>query len=262
MKTNYHTHHELCGHAIGNCDDYCKEAVKNDFTELGFSDHAPNPNMDDIGVRMRPYEIDQYLKEINDSKVKYKDNLKIYTGLEVEYFYNHEEYLQELSEITDYLILGQHYISFTKDLNGLISGFGLTTKDQIELYADYVIEGMKTGHFVMLAHPDLYMHCYIEWDETAQRVARRIIETAMETNTILEFNANGFRRPKKKSKEGMVYTYPNRNFFKLVKEYNVEVMISSDCHTPEQLNDRAIIKAEEVVQELGLKLRKNLFENV
>ena len=260
MQTNYHTHHALCGHAIGNCDDYCKEAVDNKFTELGFTDHAPNSKMNDRGVRMRPEEIDQYLNEINEAKEKYRDSLTVYAGLEVEYFYNHEEYLLDLSKRTDYLILGQHYISFTKDLNGLISGFGLTTKEQIEVYADYVIEGMRTGHFIMLAHPDLYMHGYIEWDETAERVARKIIKAAKETNTILEFNANGFRKQKKQAKKGMIYTYPNTNFYKLVKEYDVEVMISSDCHTPEQLNDRAIIMAEEVVEKLGLKLRKNLFD--
>lgn len=260
MKTNYHTHHALCGHAIGNCDDYCKEAVKNKYTELGFSDHAPNKNMNDRGVRMAPEDIDQYLNEIQEAKEKYKDTLKVFAGLEVEYFYNHEEYLKDLSEKTDYLILGQHYISFTKDLNGLNSGFGLTTKEQIELYADYVVDGMKTGYFIMLAHPDLYMYSYINWDETSEKVARRIIEAAKETNTILEFNANGFRREKRKSNEGMIYSYPNTHFYELVKEYDVEVMISSDCHEPKLLNDKAITMAEEVVEKLGLKLRKNLFD--
>lgn len=260
MKTNYHTHHALCGHAEGNCDDYCKEAVANNFTELGFSDHAPNKRMNDRGVRMRPEDIDQYLNEINEAKENYNESLTVYAGLEVEYFYNHEEYLQDLADKTDYLILGQHYISFTKDLNNLVSGFGLTTKNQIELYAEYVVEGMKTGHFAMLAHPDLYMYGYINWDETAEKVARKIIETAKETNTILEFNANGFRREKKQSNEGMIYAYPNTHFYELVKEYDVEVMISSDCHVPELLNDNAITMAEEVVHKLGLKLRKNLFK--
>ncbi len=260
MKTNYHTHHELCGHAIGNCDDYAKEAVKNGFIELGFSDHTPNPNMSDFHVRMKPEGIDQYINEINIAKEKYKDTLKIYSGLEAEFFFNHDDYYKELTNQTDYLILGQHYVSFSKDYNNLISGFGLTTKDQIELYADYVCEGMRSGYFIMLAHPDLYMNSYVEWDEHSERVARRIIETAKETNTLLEFNANGFRRQKRMSKEGMIHPYPNVNFFKLVKEYDVEVMISSDCHTPEQLKDKASIKAEEVVEKLGLKLRQKLFK--
>lgn len=254
MKTNYHTHHELCGHAMGFCEDYTKEAIKHNYTELGFSDHAPNDGVYDERVRMKTSETDQYLNDIQFVKEKYKDKITILSGFEVEFFYNHEEYLEDLSNKVDYLILGQHYVSFSKDLKGLMSGFGLHTKEQIELYRDYVCDGMRTKHFKMLAHPDLYMHGYIEWDETAEAVARDIIKTAKETNTILEFNANGFRKEKKQSKSGMVRTYPNTEFFKLVKEYNCEVLISSDCHTPEQLNDSAITKAEEVAKEIGLKI--------
>ena len=41
MKTNFHTHHKLCGHAGGTAEDYVLEAVEHGFEELGFSDHAP-----------------------------------------------------------------------------------------------------------------------------------------------------------------------------------------------------------------------------
>lgn len=260
MKTNYHTHHELCGHAMGNTEDYVLEAIKNGFEELGMSDHAPNEGVYDARVRMQVSEIDQYLNDIQNVKEKYKDDITVYSGFEVEYFDNHEEYLKELKEKVDYLVLGQHYVSFSRDLNGLMSGFGLHTKDQILLYRDYVVEGMKTGYFDVIAHPDLYMHGYVDWDETTELVARDIIKTAKETNTILEFNANGFRRPMKESKKGMIYAYPNTEFYKLVKEYDCEVLISSDCHVPKQLNDNAIAKAEEVVEMLGLKVRKYLFK--
>ena len=41
MKINYHTHHYFCTHAIGNVEDYILEAIKNDFVEIGISDHGP-----------------------------------------------------------------------------------------------------------------------------------------------------------------------------------------------------------------------------
>lgn len=259
MKTNYHTHHELCGHAMGTCEDYAKEAIKHNFEELGISDHAPNEGVYDARVRMQVSEIDQYLNDIKETKEKYKNQIKIYSGFEVEFFYNHEDYLKNLKEQVDYLVLGQHYVSFNKNLTNLMSGFGLSTKEQILLYRDYVVDGMNTGMFDMIAHPDLYMNGYVDWDDVTERVARDIIKTAKDTNTIIEFNANGFRRGMQKSKNGMIYAYPNIEFFKLVKEYDCEVMISSDCHVPEQLNDDAIKKAEEVVSNLGLKVRKYLF---
>ena len=41
MKNNYHTHHYLCGHAIGNVEDYVLVAIKEGFNEIGISDHGP-----------------------------------------------------------------------------------------------------------------------------------------------------------------------------------------------------------------------------
>ena len=41
MKINYHTHHYLCTHAIGNVKEYIEEAIKNEFVEIGISDHGP-----------------------------------------------------------------------------------------------------------------------------------------------------------------------------------------------------------------------------
>ncbi|MFU8786768.1 MAG: PHP domain-containing protein [Candidatus Izemoplasmataceae bacterium] len=47
FKANYHTHHKLCKHAIGDANDYVKEAVRLNFSHLGFSDHAPSHTIDD-----------------------------------------------------------------------------------------------------------------------------------------------------------------------------------------------------------------------
>jgi histidinol-phosphatase (PHP family) len=42
MRTNYHTHHGICGHAFGTAEMYIKEAIKNKVKILGFSDHSPS----------------------------------------------------------------------------------------------------------------------------------------------------------------------------------------------------------------------------
>ena len=41
--SNYHSHVALCGHAEGTVEDYIKEAIKNNYEEVGISDHAPIP---------------------------------------------------------------------------------------------------------------------------------------------------------------------------------------------------------------------------
>ena len=261
MKANYHTHHHLCGHANGNCEEYVIEAIKNDYEELGFSDHAPNSRVDDFGVRMKPKEFDEYLNDIEYVQKKYKSQLTIKKGIEVEFFYDHEEYYEFLKSKLDYLILGQHYISHTKRMNDLQSGFGLSTDKDIEVYAEFVCEGMRTRNFVILAHPDLYMCGYKDWNEKAIAVAHKIIKCAEETNTILEFNGNGFRRGKRNTPQGITQPYPRIEFWKLVKDSKAKTIFGVDCHTPKQIYDTTIKEAEEVYKNLNTNSVEFLFNN-
>lgn len=260
MKANYHTHHELCGHAVGTCEDYVLSAIKNNIEELGFSDHAPNSRVDDFGVRMKPKEFIGYLEDIEYVKNKYKNQLTIKKGIEVEYFYDHEEYYDSLKEKLDYMILGQHYISHTKTLSDLKSSFALQSDKDIQIYAEYVCEGMKTGRFDILAHPDLYMCGYKDWNQKAIEVARRILKCAEVTKTIIEFNGNGFRRGTRNTPQGKTQPYPRMEFWNLVKEYNVKTIFGIDCHSPEQIGDTLIREVEEVYRNLNTDRVEFLFE--
>ena len=47
-KVNFHTHTYRCKHAVGNEEDYVIEAINQNLTTLGMSDHGPYP--DDIVV--------------------------------------------------------------------------------------------------------------------------------------------------------------------------------------------------------------------
>ena len=92
MKANYHTHLAFCKHAEGYTKDYVLEAIKHRFEVLGISDHAPNKNMTDHYVRMSPEMFENYLKDIEKSQSEFEGKIKILKGIEVEFFYNHDEY--------------------------------------------------------------------------------------------------------------------------------------------------------------------------
>ncbi len=254
MKANYHTHHYLCNHATGNVEDYVKEAIKIGLKELGISDHAPNSRVHDQNVRMNPSEFSFYLKDIETAQKKYQNQIKIIKGLEVEYFYDHEDYYKFLRNNVDYLIHGQHYISMTKSMNDLISGFRLTTVEQINRYASYLEDAIKSGYFDILAHPDLYLNSYEKFDEHAEAVAHRICKLAKKYNIILEYNANGYRRGGKKTKKGFEPNYPRLEFWKIVKQYNCKTILGSDAHNPKFLYDDIIKKAEDTYLSLGLNM--------
>lgn len=252
MISNYHTHLHFCNHAEGTTEDYALEAIKQGFTVLGISDHAPNARMTDHYVRMEPEMFDIYIKDIEYAQDKFEGKLAIYKGIEVEFWYDHDDYYKLLRSKLDYLIHGQHYISMDKTYDNLLSGFGLHTPKQIYLYAEYLCDAMDSGYFDILAHPDLYMCGYKEFDEHASNVAHMISKKAFETNTILEYNGNGFNRGVSKTSKGYKRPYPRNEFWEIVKEYKVRTILNSDCHTPKNLYDDAIKKAEEEYLKIGL----------
>jgi histidinol-phosphatase (PHP family) len=252
MKTNYHTHHHLCKHAVGSAEDYIKVAIKHDFTDLGFTDHAPSHVINDEFVRMHWHELPQYLEDIMKNKDKYSDLIRIHCGLEVEYYDKNPDYYQYIKEKTDYLILGQHYISDEIAHNPLQSSFALKEGYQVILYAKSVVEAIKTGYFSLIAHPDLFMCGYDRFDRFAIEASHLICEAAKTYDVPLEFNANGYRRGIIKTSEGERYPYPVNAFWEIAKSYGCKVMLSSDAHAPNKLIDAETKKAEEVLKSLKI----------
>ena len=99
LITNYHTHTYRCGHAQEiNDEEYVKKAIECGFKELGFSDHGPFKEIHHEGMRMDFDEIQNYLHSINSLKEKYKDQIKIYVGFEIEYIPRLDSYYKELYE--------------------------------------------------------------------------------------------------------------------------------------------------------------------
>jgi histidinol-phosphatase (PHP family) len=254
MKVNYHTHTAYCGHASGYALDYVKEAYNQGFTLLGISDHAPHDLLTDPNVRMKEAIFPQYLKDIEEAQAQYIGKLTILKGIEVEYFDHHKEYYKNLRKHLDYMIHGQHYISFTNQLDDLISGFALGTKEEIYLYETYMKKAIQSGYFDIFAHPDLYMYGYKKWDDHAKKVAHSICQEAKQYDAVFEYNANGYRRGKMTSEIGITPKYPRTEFWMVVKEYGIKTIINSDCHQPSFLYDATIKEAEQVYQSLGLNM--------
>ena len=82
---NYHTHTSRCGHAVGLDEEYVLKAIKLGIKRLGFSDHIFFPGILQPRVRMNEGEVENYLSSINHLKEKYKDQIEIKVGFEVEY---------------------------------------------------------------------------------------------------------------------------------------------------------------------------------
>ncbi len=261
MQTNYHTHTPHCGHAAGESTaDYAKAAFSLGLKVLGFSDHAAFPDTD-FGYRMSFEEMNVYFDEVDELRKEYApQGMEIYKGLEIEYLPeyldcklipggNYYEYLLNEKKL-DYLLCGEHFFR-TREGNLL----NLYNIDSSELVIDYALackEAMETGYFKVLAHPDLFGVNDFPWDDNIDKASDIIIETAIKTGSILEFNANGYRRGIKHYTDCDRLMYPLENFWKKIPGTGIQIIIGSDSHNMTEIIDYAIDKAEEKLAELGI----------
>ena len=226
---NYHTHTARCGHASGLDEEYVLAAIEAGIKYLGFSDHIILPDgYMQPGIRGNPELFEDYLYSINYLKDKYKDKINIIIGFEAEYYPEMVDYYKSLlKDRIDYLILGQHcylednsfHFYFEKD----------APIEDVKRYVDDVIEGIKTGLFKYVAHPDLFMQSQLNWNSELEKESRRLLKACEEYQIPVELNMCGAMR---RHFDAEHYSYPNIHFFKLVKDYKVKLVLGIDAHTP------------------------------
>ena len=248
LRANYHTHTTRCGHAGADSEeDYIKTALAQGIRILGFSDHTPWPyrtGYEDFGVRMRLSELDNYEATVRTLARKYGSDatcgpreaaIRIYCGLECEYFPEYTDFLQELHERMDYLILGAHWTRSNEFGTAPYSGH-VTQPRHLYEYAENVTAGMESGLFRNLAHPDLIFSDYPFFDSDCEEVSRRICDAALRTGTPLEFNISG--RMKMRDGRFLGLGFPCLPFWEIAGESGNEVLIGCDAHGSKMLTYR------------------------
>ncbi len=258
MRNNYHTHTGRCLHAYGSDEEYVMKAIESGMSELGFSDHGPFPDHD-YGLRMQYSELDSYLRTVDVLNNKYRDRIKLFKGLEIEYYPSYNDYYRLLldEKKLDYLALGAH--SFY-DRNGEFRNiFFAGSTDEIEDYSANICSAIETGFFTFVAHPDILFINNLPIDQKVRNACTRIIDCAAEHDMILEYNANGYRRERRLYPDGFRYPYPHPFFWEEAAKRNIRVIIGSDCHAPDQVYDESFTYAERKAEELGLNLIDSIF---
>ena len=249
MKHNFHTHTFRCMHAEGTDEAFVRAAIDEGFTRIGFSDHSPWPFQNYVsGMRMEASQLEDYVRSIRALQKKYDGKIEILLGLECEYFPQYLPWLKaQIKRFNlDYLILGHHFSP--TEPGGVYNGF-LTTPEELRPYRDGVLAAMDSGLFAYVAHPDLFMRGYPEFDERCKAVSRAIIEKAKETATPLEFNLLGYSHGKHDKKPG----YPHPEFWRLAGKYKATAILGIDAHSPDAYRDKALFEeSERFLQSLGL----------
>lgn len=256
MKANYHTHTTRCHHASGSDESYVISAIEGGFQELGFSDHSPwkYDTAFVSNMRMKLEEFDNYYASISALKEKYKDQISIKIGLECEYYRRYMPWLEQFikEKKLDYIILGNHY--FETDELHMYYGSQCDKDSMLEDYVRTCIEGMKTGIYAYLAHPDLYCRSR-EWDHLSEKAAHRICQAAKENDFILEYNLAGLKMSQ------MIHQdlYPHPKFWQIASQYHCKAIVGVDAHENSALEDTQMYEqAKKTLTDLGLEVAETI----
>ena len=246
MKQNLHTHTTRCGHACGSETEYIQSAIEGGLEILGFSEHAPHiyPQGFISKSHMQPALLKDYTHTVRNLAKQYEGQITILLGSEIEYYPAiFKDTVQRLLDAgIEYMILGQHWIENQVGLPYLAR----PTDDPYVLkqYCRQVLDGMQTGLFTYLCHPDVIN--FTGDPKLYEQQMRQLCKDANSCGLPVEYNLWGIR------KGG---NYPAHRFWHIAAEENCRVVLGVDAHAPDILSDKALFtQAEAYIQSLGMEL--------
>ena len=242
MIANYHTHTPFCRHAKGEEREYVENAIRAGFKILGFSDHVPQIFSD--GLRMPLHESRNYMHTIRTLAEEYKKDITIYCGFEVEYYPLFFPMMHEFGKAlhVDYYLLGQHFLF---DKAGSHRMATATSEEQrLTSYVDQVLEGLATGVFTYLAHPDIIHFTGDEKHYDTEMT--RLCQGAKAMDIPLEINMLGLIEHRH---------YPCGRFYRIAAAVGNDVIVGCDAHHPSHLlKTEALSRARALAEDLGCKI--------
>ncbi len=246
LFANYHTHTARCQHAWGEDREYIEAAIRSGMQVLGFADHCPWIFKDGYvsHTRMLPSQLDDYFTSLTDLRKEYEREITIYIGFESEYI---PELMDDQNRLlrdypVDYMILGEHFTQ--REPYGPYTGFPCSEEAELAKYIDLCIEGMETGKYSYVAHPDLFH--FSGPDAVYERHYRRLCEYLKAHHIPVEINLLGVV-------EGRHYT--SERFLRIAQQVGNTAIIGCDAHTPDRLeNPEMLEQCRRLAENCGLQL--------
>lgn len=246
--SNYHTHCFFCD-GKGDPEDYIKKAISLKFHSLGFSSHAPVhlPS----SWTMKEENLNNYAQTIKNLKEKYKNQIEIYCGLEIDYFESisgpDSEKFKKLD--LDYTIGSVHFMKnkdtgeyltvdgdeeeYTRIIEVFFKG---NVQDFVTEYYGLIRRMLSEHKLQIVGHLDLIRKNNKNeryFNETEHWYKEEIIKTLKaikSSGAILEVNTGAIAR-------GYLTTpYPSPWILKECYELDIPITLNSDGHSPENLD--------------------------
>lgn len=237
IKCNYHTHTTFCD-GKNTPEELVLEAIRLGCAEIGFSGHSYT--FFDESYCMSLDATQNYKDEIRRLKEKYGDRIRIYLGIEQDY------YASEPTDDYDYVIGSVHYVK--KD--GVYLPIDESMESQKEIveryycgdYYSFVEDYYRTvsdvyqktkcdivGHFDLITIYNDGNTLFDTDDKRYRDACFGALEMLEKEAVAFEINTGAIARGYKKD------VYPSDEIIERLKKANKKLVFSSDCHDVKNL---------------------------
>ncbi len=223
---DYHMH-SILSDGKDSYEEMIQVAIAKGLDEIGFSDHVC---LKPVDWAIRLEDIPVMTRQILDLKVKYKGQIKIRYGIEMDYFPGYENELKALIDNIplDYVIGSIHFIgdwNFDTDQ----SLYGKWSNDKLyEKYFTLIQQAAKSGLFDIIGHIDIIKKFRIYPETNQNKLFEDTIKIIRDQNLVVELNTGGLDRP-------CTEFTPSPQILELCYKHHVPVTLSSDAHRAVQI---------------------------
>lgn len=261
---NYHSHCRYCD-GSHEPEAYIKAAIEQNVKAYGFSSHTPLPFASKWAM---PFEkLLSYLAEIAHLKNKYKGQIEVYTGFELDYMATDFVAWQQWAKAfrVDYIIGSIHFIDtfangqyweidnttkvfkqglehiFDNDIEAAIQRYYALTREMVQKQAPDVV-----GHLDKVKMHNCHALFFEEDAPWYQQEVQKTLETIANTGQIVEVNTRGIY------KKQAVETYPSAWVLERMYELKLPIMLNSDAHHPSDITKEFAATAQ-LLRSIGFK---------
>ncbi|KAB7666764.1 histidinol-phosphatase HisJ [Bacillus sp. B1-b2] len=256
FKRDGHIHSPYCPH--GSTDtfvQYIERAIQLGFKEITFTEHAPLPApfIDTTPTKdssMTIEQMEEYLKEVQEIKEIYYNQLKINVGLEVDYIEGYEteirDFLSKWGHLLDDSILSVHFLLNGKNhhydcvdyspehFQEMIGAYGGI--DAIyECYYNTILKSIladlgqnkpkRIGHITLA---NKFQILYPPTNDFREKIVA-ILKQIKHSGYTLDYNAAGLKKPY------CLEPYPPDWVIEEAKKLHIPLVYGSDAHQAKDL---------------------------
>lgn len=247
---NYNLHqHSLFSDGKAEPEAYAAKALELGLTTIGFSEHSPLPF--DNPFSLKQENVENYIRAIDQLKEKYKGRLTVFRALEMDFIPGISEdfsYWKNRCK-TDYLIGSVHLVKpdgfdelwftdgpdFTIYDEGIKKYFGGDIRKAVKAFYHQTNQMIESQDFDIVGHVDkIKMHnrgrYFAEDEKWYRNLLEETLELIKQKKLIVEVNTRGLYKKRSDS------LFPDGYALQKVQQLKIPVIISSDAHQPDEMN--------------------------